>query len=80
MKKLLNGLLQNFMNNIIMKTIEQFINEGNQNNEVLDYLKELYDTYTKKLNSYTLKMAETDKYSYVTYELKQILKKFNVDV
>ena len=63
-----------------MKDINQFINEGNQNNEVLDYLKELYETYTKKLNSYTLKMAETDKYSYVTYELKQILKKFNIDV
>ena len=40
-----------------MKSIEQFINEGNQNNEVLDYLKELYETYTKKLNSYTLKIC-----------------------
>ena len=63
-----------------MKSIDQFINEGTQDDEVLDYLKELYDTYTKKLNSHTLKMAETDKYSYVTYELKNILKKFNIDV
>jgi hypothetical protein len=63
-----------------MKSIEQFINEGNQDNKVLDYLKELYYTYTKKLNSHTLKMAETDKYSYVTYELKNILKKFNINV
>jgi len=63
-----------------MKSIDQFINEGTKDNEVLDYLKELYATYTKKLNSHTLKMAETDKYSYVTYELKNILKKFNIDV
>lgn len=67
------------INNYITESTEQ-INEGTQNNEVLDYLKELYDKYTKKLNSHTLKMAETDKYSYVTYELKNILKKFNIDV
>ena len=67
------------INSFISESIEQ-INEGTQNNEVLDYLKELYDTYTKKLNSHTLKMAETDKYSYITYELKNILKKFNINV
>ncbi len=63
-----------------MKTINQYINEGTQNNEVLDYLKKLYDTYTKKLHSNSTVIADVDKYSYVTYELKKILKKFNVNI
>jgi len=63
-----------------MKSIEQFINEETQNNEVLDYLKKLYDTYTKKLRSNSTVMADVDRYSYVTHELKKILKKFNIDV
>ena len=57
-----------------MKSIEQFINEETQNNEVLDYLKKLYDTYTKKLRSNSTVMADVDRYSYVTHELKKILK------
>lgn len=63
-----------------MKSIEQFINEGTQNNEVLDYLKKIYNTYTKKLRSNSTVIADVDKYSYLTSELKKILKKFNVDV
>ena len=42
--------------------------------------KKLYDTYTKKLHSNSTVIADVDKYSYVTYELKKILKKFNVNI
>lgn len=62
-----------------MKKLTQYINES-ESNEVLIYLENLYNRYSKKLKSNSTTIADAERLGYVTNELKKILKKFKVKI
>ena len=62
-----------------MKQLQEYLNES-ESNEVLIYLENLYNRYSKKLKSNSTTIADVERLSYVTDELKKILKKFKVKV
>lgn len=47
-------------------------------NEVLKYLENLYNRYSKKLRSSSCTIAESNKLGYIVPELERILKHFKV--
>ena len=64
-----------------MKSIEQFINKGTQNNEeVIDYWIKLYKRYTRKYSSNNCSIADSDRIGYIIPELEKIFKHFKIKV